>query len=65
MTRHVPVQDRHRLAFDAWLAALQRYALTEADMVPDVTAAYWRECFDDGMSPEQAFRESFTEQDSL
>ena len=51
--------------FQEWLAELKSFALREAEMVPDLTANYWRECFEDGMSPEIAFRESFAEQDGL
>jgi hypothetical protein len=48
-----------------WIAKLQRYAMTEAEHTVDITADFWRECFDDGMTPEQAFKESFVEQDGV
>lgn len=48
-----------------WIQELKDFAMREAEMVPDLTEDYWRQCFFDGMSPEQAFRESFTEQDGI
>ncbi len=48
-----------------WLIRLKQYAMSEAEMIPDLTADYWRECFESGMPPEIAFRESFVEQDGL
>lgn len=48
-----------------WLKRLQSYAMTEAEMTVDVTADYWRECFESGMTPEISFRESFVEQDGI
>lgn len=51
--------------WEAWLKELVAFAVREAEMTPDLSADYWRDCFIDGMSPEQAFRESFTEQDGL
>jgi hypothetical protein len=48
-----------------WLKRLQSYAMSEAEHTVDVTADFWRECFEDGMSPEIAFRESFVEQDGI
>lgn len=65
MTRHIPIQRRQEEAFKAWCETLQSFAMCEAEQIPDPTAEFWRECFNDGMSPEQAFRESFTEQDGI
>ena len=65
MTRHIPIQKRADLAFAEWLTRLYHHAISEAEMTIDATAPFWRECFNDGMSPEQAFRESFIEQDGL
>ena len=52
-----PKSERYRL----WVERLRSFAMSEAEMTCDLTADYWRSCFDSGMSPEQAFRESFTE----
>lgn len=49
--------------FRAWLDDLAEWAMAEAEHTIDRTAVFWRECFDDGMTPEQAFAESFVEQD--
>lgn len=65
MTRHRTVQDRVEERFGLWLDQVASYAMSEAEHTIDRTANYWRECFDDGMSPQIAFRESFTEQDGL
>jgi len=48
-----------------WLTELCSFAMREAEMTVDMTADYWRACFESGMSPEQAFRESFVEQDGI
>lgn len=56
---------RPTVKFGKWLVRLQHHAISEAELIPDVTADYWRSCFDSGMSPEQAFRESFVEQDGV
>ena len=53
------------IKFARWLERLVHHAISVAECVPDVTADYWRECFDSGMSPAQAFRESFVEQDGI
>jgi hypothetical protein len=63
MTRHRTVQDRVNERFALWLTQVASYAMSEAERTIDPTADFWRECFDDGMSPEQAFGESFVEQD--
>lgn len=65
MTRHVPIQDRQKMAYDTWLADVAYLAITEAEHTIDANASFWRECFNDGMSPHQALEESFTEQDGL
>lgn len=65
MTRHIAIQERTRLAFLDWLTRLNHHAISEAEMTIDATAPFWRECFNDGMSPEQAFKESFVEQDGI
>jgi hypothetical protein len=52
-------------SFRLWWFRLVAFAIHEADMVPVLGEPFWRECFDDGMTPEQAFRESFVEQDGL
>jgi hypothetical protein len=65
MTRHIPIQERGEKVWQQWLSELQSFAMSEAEHTIDRTAPFWRECFNDGMSPEQAFRESFTEQDGI
>ena len=65
MTRHQTVQGRVNERFELWLNQLAEFAMSEAEHTVDRTAHFWRQCFDDGMSPEQAFRESFTEQDGI
>jgi hypothetical protein len=65
MTRHRTVQDRINEGFGLWLDQVASFAMSEAEYTIDRTADFWRECFDDGMSPEQAFKESFTEQDGI
>jgi len=59
------IVPRNARAFVAWSKRLISYAMREAEMVPDLTENYWRQCFDDGMTPEQAFAESFVEEDGL
>jgi len=59
------VVPRNALAFTKWCVKLVSYAIREAEMVPDLTENYWRRCFDDGMTPEQAFSESFVEEDGI
>jgi hypothetical protein len=48
-----------------WQVKLVQYAMAEAEHTVDLTAKFWRECFDDGMTPQQAFNESFVEQDGI
>jgi hypothetical protein len=57
--------SKRKLTFDRWMKSLREYVKREAEYAVDVTAPFWRECFDDGMTPEQAFRESLVEQDGL
>jgi hypothetical protein len=57
--------DATERRFALWLQELVRHAISEAELQPDVTAPFWRECFNDGMTVEQAFQESFVEQDGL
>lgn len=65
MSRHRTVQDRVNERFLLWLDQVASYAMTEAEHTINRGAKFWRECFDDGMNPEQAFKESFVEQDGL
>jgi hypothetical protein len=65
MTRHGTVQDRVEKRFGLWLDQVSCFAMSEAEHTIDRTARFWRECFDDGMSPDQAFKESFIEQDGI
>lgn len=59
------IAESKETAFARWLAQVRHIAVTEAEHTIDPTAAFWRECFDGDMTPYQAFRESFTEQDGL
>lgn len=52
-----------KISFQQWLMQLSNLAVSEAEHTIDATAPFWRECFNDGMSPYQAFQESFVEQD--
>jgi hypothetical protein len=64
VTRHMTVEQRVKLRFERWLADVRGFAIA-ADHVIDASAPFWRECFDDGMSPYQAWQESFVEQDGI
>lgn len=56
---------RKRVTFSAWCKELVSFAMRETETTPDLTESYWKDCFNDGMSPEQAFHESFVEEDGL
>jgi len=59
------IKQKRREGFALWIKLLCSFAMSEAEMTVDVSSDFWRECFEDGMSPEQAFRESFVEQDGI
>ncbi len=65
MPKTQPMKSKHTQLWRDWTQQLKSFAMTEAEMIPDLTEDYWRSCYDSGMSPEQAFRESFTEQDGI
>jgi hypothetical protein len=51
--------------FYRWLNRLKHLAMSQAGLIIVRDSEFWRECFNDGMTPEQAFWESFVEQDGV